>query len=70
MARIIKYRVVSNMSVLKHFFISGGYIYISEPIHRMNGIFDYECEVYDESQIYIGSIRKSEFEKLNLINDN
>jgi hypothetical protein len=56
-----KSKAINNVEVLNKLFLIGDVIYHTEPIHLMNGKFDYATKVFDSDKNYLGLIRSSNF---------
>ena len=58
---INKGKATSNVAILDKLFLINDLIYFTEPIHMMNGKFDYATKVFDQNKNYLGMIRSSKF---------
>ena len=58
-----KFKIKSEFEILNKLFIEGDIVFISDPIHIMDGQYDYARKIFDENKNYLGKISDNYFEK-------
>ena len=63
MCAIQKYTVRRSFTLLKTLFCVTDVVFITKPIHVMNGTFTYARDVFDSNKKLLGRISDDNFEK-------